>query len=52
MKSVHQFLHYNPLHLFLAAILDAILDFSARTNSGHCILADSWTSGYDKHFGI
>ena len=40
IKSVHQFLHNNPLHLFLAAILDAILDFSARTNNGHCILAD------------
>ena len=29
------------MHLFLASILDAILDFSARTNIGYCILADS-----------
>ena len=44
--------YHNPLHLLLAAILDAILDFSARTNNGHCILADSKTSGYYKYFGI
>ena len=25
------------LHVFMAAILDAIFDFSARTNVGHCI---------------
>ena len=41
MKSVQPFIYHNPLHLFLAAILDAILDLSARTNNGHCILADS-----------
>ena len=43
-------IYHTPLHLLLAAILDAILDFSAHTNNGHCILADSYTSGYDKHF--
>ena len=30
----------------------SILRFSGRTNNGHCIQADSLTSGYDKHFGI
>ena len=41
MKSEQSFIYHNPLHLCLAAILDAILDFSARTKNGHCILADS-----------
>ena len=41
MKSVQPIIYHNPLHLFLAAILDAILDFSARTNNDQCILADS-----------
>ena len=29
----------HPLHLFMGAILDAILDFLANTNVGHFILA-------------
>ena len=41
IKSVHQCLHNNPLQLFLVVILDAILDFLARTEINHCILADS-----------
>ena len=39
-KSVQRIKYYIPLHLLLTAILDAILDFSAHTNNGHCTLAD------------
>ena len=31
-------MYINLLHLFLAAIMDAVLDFSACTNIGHFIL--------------
>ena len=41
MKLVHQNQYNTLLHLYLAAILDAILDISARTNNGRCILVDS-----------
>ena len=37
IKRVQQIIYQTLMHLFLAAILDAILDFSARTNVGHCI---------------
>ena len=41
IKSVQQFTYHNSLHLFLVAILDAILDFSVCTNNGYFILANS-----------
>ena len=36
----------------MAAILDAILDFSARTNFRQCIPLVSQTTDYKVHFGI
>ena len=36
----------------MAAILDAILDFSARTNFQQCIPLVSQTTGYKVYFGI
>ena len=36
----------------MAAILDAILDFSARTNFRQCIPLVSQSTGYKVHFGI
>ena len=36
----------------MAAILDAILDFSARTNFRQCIPLVSQTTGYKVYFGI
>ena len=36
----------------MAAILDAILDFSARTNFRQCIPAVSQTTDYKVYFGI
>ena len=37
-KTVKEVMYINLLHLFLAAILDAILDFSTLTNIKHFIL--------------
>ena len=36
----------------MATILDAILDFSARTNFRQCISLVSQTTDYKVHFGI
>ena len=40
------------MFLTMAAILDAILDFSARTNFRQCIPLVSQTTGYKVYFGI
>ena len=40
------------MFLTMAAILDAILDFSARTNFRQCIPLVSQTTDYKVHFGI
>ena len=52
LRKLLQTKYLQPLFLTMAAILDAILDFSARTNFRQCIPLVSQTTGYKIHFGI
>ena len=52
LRKLLQNKYLQPLFLTMAVILDAILDFSARTNFRQCIPLVSQTTGYKVHFGI
>ena len=52
LRKLLQTKYLQPLFLTMAAILDAILDFSARTNFRQCIPLVSQTTDYKVHFGI
>ena len=49
-KKLFQTKYLQPLLLTMTAILDAILDFSARTNFRQCIPLVSQTTDYSHFF--
>ena len=52
LRKLLQTKYLQPQFLTMAAILDAILDFSARTNVRQCIPLISQTTDYKVLFGI
>ena len=52
LRKLLQTKYLQPLFLTMEALLDAILDFPARTNFRQCIPLTSQTTDYKVHFGI